>query len=529
VALIAALALAAPASAVERFVTTTADTAGTTCANPCSLRQAIGAANLGSGGDVIHVGAGTYQLGSALDVTKTMAIAGAGARVTVIRAFPGTSAVGDGSRVFYVSGAPVHTLTASGIRVTGGDSAGQTGGGIAVVSGNALALTDSTVDHNQVTSSGSSPQGGGIYGYQATISLTRATVAANVAGPRPLANSFGGGIATEGGVLTVVNSTITGNIASATGGDKGFGGGIDVGSPNGSVASIRNSTISGNTAMTGIAANDYTGAGGNLLAGSNRAIDLTGTIVSGGTAVEGANCFKSSPGSLITSGGHNFEDLSTCGLAGTGDLEGAGNPLLGTLGANGGPTDTRALSPFSPALNRGGAICPSTDQRGVRRPQGPACDIGAFELVPAAAKPVVQAPAPNVAPTISKAKLSKKSFRAKAKKPKKPGTTLTFTLSEAATVKLRIERAASGRRVAGKCKAKTRKNAKSRKCTLYRKLKGGFTIKAKKGKNKFRLTGKLRGKRLKAGRYRLVIGATDSGRLRAKTKRLKFRVLRAAR
>jgi hypothetical protein len=55
-------------------------------------------------------------------------------------------------------------------------------------------------------------------------------------------------------------------------------------------------------------------------------------------------------------------------------------PLLGPLQNNGGPTMTSALLSNSPAINTAdNAACPPTDQRGVPRPQGPACDIGAYE------------------------------------------------------------------------------------------------------------------------------------------------------
>ncbi|HSR31218.1 MAG TPA: choice-of-anchor Q domain-containing protein, partial [Anaerolineae bacterium] len=60
---------------------------------------------------------------------------------------------------------------------------------------------------------------------------------------------------------------------------------------------------------------------------------------------------------------------------------------------NGGPTKTHALLPMtcfddmclpytpSEAIDAADSgACPSTDQRGVARPQGGACDIGAFEL-----------------------------------------------------------------------------------------------------------------------------------------------------
>jgi hypothetical protein len=59
------------------------------------------------------------------------------------------------------------------------------------------------------------------------------------------------------------------------------------------------------------------------------------------------------------------------------------DPLPAPLGNNGGFTQTLALLPGSPAIDSGDdAVCPATDQRGVRRPQGLACDIGSFELVP---------------------------------------------------------------------------------------------------------------------------------------------------
>jgi hypothetical protein len=61
----------------------------------------------------------------------------------------------------------------------------------------------------------------------------------------------------------------------------------------------------------------------------------------------------------------------------------AANPGLGPLAANGGPTQTMALSPGSPAVDLIKAPCGTTpDQRGVARPQGAGCDAGAYELAP---------------------------------------------------------------------------------------------------------------------------------------------------
>ena len=71
------------------------------------------------------------------------------------------------------------------------------------------------------------------------------------------------------------------------------------------------------------------------------------------------------------------------------------------LAANGGPTQTHALLPGSPAIDAGGTSangCPATDQRGFPRPQGGACDIGAFEFLappPPAARPSGAQPPPS--------------------------------------------------------------------------------------------------------------------------------------
>ena len=80
----------------------------------------------------------------------------------------------------------------------------------------------------------------------------------------------------------------------------------------------------------------------------------------------------------------------------TGDRRSVTSPGLGLLRYNGGPTMTRALLSGSPARNTGGAECPPTDQRGIRRPLSTACDIGAFEVNgttgPLTAPPVLPAP-----------------------------------------------------------------------------------------------------------------------------------------
>jgi len=121
--------------------------------------------------------------------------------------------------------------------------------------------------------------------------------------------------------------------------------------------------------------------------GSATSSSFINTIVAG--AGGSGNC--SSPGGLSagTSRGHNVETDTTCFARASADL--VGDPLLGALQDNGGPTDTMALAAKSPAIDFGdNSACPSTDQRGQSRPvdggtgRGAICDVGAFEYVPGA-------------------------------------------------------------------------------------------------------------------------------------------------
>ena len=68
------------------------------------------------------------------------------------------------------------------------------------------------------------------------------------------------------------------------------------------------------------------------------------------------------------------------GYTGIGNLN--ADPLIGLLQDNGGFTQTMALLPGSPAIDAGeDTNCPATDQRGVTRPFGSHCDIGAYEYL----------------------------------------------------------------------------------------------------------------------------------------------------
>jgi streptogramin lyase len=118
---------------------------------------------------------------------------------------------------------------------------------------------------------------------------------------------------------------------------------------------------------------------------------------------------------------------------------------------------------------------------------------------------------------------------ATAKVAAKTGTTIRYTLSEAAKVTLRFERKLKGRRVKkGKrrvCAKPTRKNRKKRRCTRFKGA-GTLTRTSKQGKNSVKFTGRIGKKALKRGSYRLVVRATDSAGNKSKARTLTFKVVK---
>jgi hypothetical protein len=231
-----------------------------------------------------------------------------------------------------------------------------------------LTVRESTIAGNR--GAGPKVNGAALYfGYEGDLTFESSTVANNVAKG---SESASGAILVAGDStdqMRIVNSTIVGNEVAAP---SVAGGIVHFGESNLEIAS---STISGNRAVGAGA------RGGNLYAFHLGAYATTvrDTIVSGGVANAGSeNCFSNKPG-VIVSAGHNIDSADQCGFSAAGDKVNV-DPLLAPLSANGGPTATMALLAGSPAIDAG-ADCPATDQRGVARPQGAACDIGAFELV----------------------------------------------------------------------------------------------------------------------------------------------------
>jgi predicted outer membrane repeat protein len=193
--------------------------------------------------------------------------------------------------------------------------------------------------------------GGGIY-TGGTLELTNSTLSGNSA-------NQGGGIE-NGGTLELTNSTLSGNSANQGGGILTL---------ENTTLELTNSTLSGNSA----------GEGGGIASAGSATATLAGSIVA--YSPSGGNCFGP-----ILSQGDNLSSDDTCVAT---DIflndRPMTDPQLDPAGLqdNGGPTQTIALQPTSPALD--GVLhnpCPppATDQRGVNRPVSARCDIGAVEM-----------------------------------------------------------------------------------------------------------------------------------------------------
>ena len=339
VAVALALMLSTAAYATSYTVNTLNDTNG---AGDCSLRDAINAANgtptSGSTCTTLGSGSNTIMFSSGLSGTITLNSELPGIFNTLTIQGPSTST-------------PAITISGAGQYEVMFVSSSATLNLVYLTIADASGISMDVV--------------GGIYN-DGTLTVSNSTLSGN--------NGAVGGIYNDG-TLTVVNSTFSGN--------SGVAGGIF----NDGTLTVVNSTVSGNSSSQG--------AGGIY----NRSItNLKGTILA---ASGGPNCYGS-----ITDEGYNISDDSSCGFSATGTAHNGDNvnPMLSTAGLanNGGPTQTIALLPGSPAIDTipqaactyqnvnpctnpptpsssGPLVC---DQRG--EPQPPpgqsACDIGAFEL-----------------------------------------------------------------------------------------------------------------------------------------------------
>lgn len=212
-------------------------------------------------------------------------------------------------------------------------------------------ITNSTFENNQ-TLKGS---GGGLLAAisgGSTLLVSTSTFRGNEA-------QFGGGLFVRGYRASIVNSTFADNRAREGGGLSAY------------LARIYNTSIVGNRAESG------GGISGNDTSFAN-------TVVAGNSAPNAPDCL----GPIRSLGYNLIGDATGCSIAGdsVGNQVGV-DAMMSTVGDYGGPTATSRPLPGSPAIDAGhnsvpgssDRACATTDQRGVGRPIGDRCDIGAFE------------------------------------------------------------------------------------------------------------------------------------------------------
>ena len=304
----------------------------------------------------------------AIDIATSLTIKG-----------PGASALGvsgnEASGVLQI--APAVTATVSGIIIEDGSS--DTGGGID--NSGTLNLNASTVTGNSASANGIG-NGGGIYN-DGTLNVTDSSVSGNETN----LGGDGGGI-DNNGTLNIINSTVSGN-ASNSHGVEGIGGGIY----NSGILTMVGSTMSDNYEgmflglfTTGNAA---TATVSNSTLDSGISSDGSPTSVTNSTVVSSYNynATMSLQSTIMTGGcsgtmtdrGYNIDDDGSCGFTSPSISDSPTlDSTLGALANNGGPTETMALLPGSPAIDQvPSADCPATDQRGA--PRTAPCDIGAYD------------------------------------------------------------------------------------------------------------------------------------------------------
>ncbi len=269
---------------------------------------------------------------------------------------------GNGGGIYNLDQLTVTNSTFENNTASGFSEVSTAGQGGAIFNDNDATITNSTFHGNSAVSGGAiftgSQSDGGLLVVDNSAFYNNQITGSPNDGP---GLGGGGGIFNQAFITVITNSTFFGN-----GGSGAAGGNIYNCCNTKGTALLDNDTIAG-----GIAASEL---GGNV---SNvNSEQQTGTLFLENTILANAASGMNCDGSMTDLGGNLRWPTSDSTCVGS-----YGDPKLGTLADNGGPTFTMALETGSAAINTAfESFCPPTDQRGVIRPQGPQCDIGAFEF-----------------------------------------------------------------------------------------------------------------------------------------------------
>jgi CSLREA domain-containing protein len=379
--------------------------------------------------------------------------------------------------------------------------------------------------------------GGGVFTFT-EASLTNVTITGNhtgAGGPGELNEGGKGGTAGLGGV-----GGPGGEALGGSGGEAGFGSGI----ANDGVVRLLNLTITANVLSTAGAPGPAVGGKGGSPGGAGGRETLATPGLDGQGAVYGgyltvtdiqntivaSNSTPSCAGS-ISDGGHDlsYPDATCPGMS--------VDPNLAPLADNGGPTLTQALNSGSPAIDAvptSGAGCPATDQRGISRPQGRACDIGAFEFVfptaptgPAPAGSPLAGSTPSGGSGSTSGRIASLSALSEtnsvfavgpsstpvtgqtAVRRHQKGTVFSFRLDRPASVSIAIQTTAPGRRVGRSCKPESPRLRHKPHCSRTATI-AALTRSGHAGLNQVAFSGRISGTALKPGHYKAEFTAIDS-------------------
>ena len=287
------------------------------------------------------------------------------------------------------SGGGIFNTGTLNISLTGFSQDFASGSGSGGAIANSVGIT--TLDSVDLDSNGAS-SGGGLASFGGAVMMTNTWISQNSA------KVSGGGISVFGGTLTMRNSLVEHNsIPTDPGHSDELGGGLY----NTAATTISNSTFDENTGALGggignvgtLFVGNSTFANNTALLGggiySTDTVDMLSTLLSGNLSFGAGPNYNGS----VSSFGYNLIKNATgaSGFSAIGDQVGV-DPNIGALSSNGGPLETIALNPGSPALVSGNCAggasgqipVVAVDQRGISRknPNGSflGCDIGAFEL-----------------------------------------------------------------------------------------------------------------------------------------------------